>query len=270
MVQCPRCKNEVQDDALFCTHCGMKIEIKSTRKLEEKAVVDRDLTLNILQEKCGFSFQEDNLPPETISDIGSLTKTLKQINQLNTENPNMKKSVRNLRDLYRIVKLIGISSLLIGLIYFLSSILGGISYSLTVAPYFLTFLSFGIIVWISSIVMNKTLYEPRYIKYVDASETYNDLRKKEKELSEKICEEVTEIYEKKARPKKAELKIDFSTILQAVGAVSNTIQNFKCKNCGAPVALPYSGSSVRCNYCGEIIEAVDVLKKVKDSLNLKE
>lgn len=270
MPQCPRCSNKVADDALFCTFCGMKMKIEVKSQPKKATVIDRNYTLNILKEKCGFSFEEDKLSTSTEKEIGSLTNTYKGIEQLNIQVPILRKKVRNARDFYSIVRIIGFFSLLIGILYFLYSAFSGIEYVLSVAPYFITFLSFGIITLIIAVVINKSIYEPRYVKHAEASETYNELRKKEKMLSENICQELIELHEQKKSFQKAKLDIGFSNILHAIEEVSNVVQNYKCEKCGASVTIPNNGNAVRCNYCGAIVKATDVLTKVKDIINLKE
>jgi transcription initiation factor IIE alpha subunit len=60
---------------------------------------------------------------------------------------------------------------------------------------------------------------------------------------------------------------DFSALRDQMANGGIVVTTVKCPSCGANLDLPEKGDSIRCEYCGSNVQAVDVMQKLKELLS---
>jgi hypothetical protein len=65
-----------------------------------------------------------------------------------------------------------------------------------------------------------------------------------------------------------QMSIDYSGIASLLKQKGLFVKAVKCPACGGKLPLPESGDVVRCEYCDTLVQATDVLDKLRDSLRL--
>jgi len=72
-----------------------------------------------------------------------------------------------------------------------------------------------------------------------------------------------EEIEAEKRKERVQVVLDFSSLKEYMEKGGLVLQKTKCPECGAPMALPTSGSQTKCEHCGSTIYAQDIFEKVK-------
>lgn len=85
-------------------------------------------------------------------------------------------------------------------------------------------------------------------------------------MSEEIFQQLSEVHEARVRPKMEHVIVDFARILEAARGRGIVLDTIECPSCKATVSLPRSGDTLRCEYCGSSIRAIDLFEKLKVSL----
>jgi hypothetical protein len=81
----------------------------------------------------------------------------------------------------------------------------------------------------------------------------------------RIRDRLMEIEEERKR-EKTQLILDFSflkSILEKGGVV---MQSMRCPSCGANLQMPKSGTTVKCDYCGTSVNAIDIFERLRKLL----
>ena len=68
------------------------------------------------------------------------------------------------------------------------------------------------------------------------------------------------------KKEKLHVLLDFSFIRNYLEKGGIILQTYKCPECGAHIKLPEHGTTIVCKYCGAVIKAEDIFKKIKDFL----
>ena len=85
------------------------------------------------------------------------------------------------------------------------------------------------------------------------------------DLATRIKDRLIEMEEDRKRGT-TQLVLDFSflkSILEKGGVV---MQSMRCPSCGADLQMPKSGSTMKCEYCGTTVKAIDVFDRIRDLL----
>ena len=72
--------------------------------------------------------------------------------------------------------------------------------------------------------------------------------------------------EEERKREKTQLILDFSflkSILEKGGVV---MQSMRCPSCGADLQMPKSGTTVKCDYCGTPVNAIDIFERIRGLL----
>jgi DNA-directed RNA polymerase subunit RPC12/RpoP len=57
--------------------------------------------------------------------------------------------------------------------------------------------------------------------------------------------------------------LDFSFLKAEMEKGGLVVQSVKCPSCSAAIALPQTGSTTKCEYCGATVFAQDVFDRIK-------
>ncbi len=60
---------------------------------------------------------------------------------------------------------------------------------------------------------------------------------------------------------------DFSALRDQMARGGIVVTTVRCPSCGANIDLPSTGDTIKCGYCGSSIQAIDLLKKLKELLS---
>jgi hypothetical protein len=63
------------------------------------------------------------------------------------------------------------------------------------------------------------------------------------------------------------VQMDFNSLINQLGNKGIMLTSFQCPQCGSPCTIPKTGSSFKCESCGDTIEVTDVFDKFKGILN---
>jgi len=66
------------------------------------------------------------------------------------------------------------------------------------------------------------------------------------------------------RKERVHIMLDFGFLRDYMSKGGLSLQVVKCPQCGAPMSLPKEGSQVKCDHCGAIVFAQDIMDKVKE------
>jgi DNA-directed RNA polymerase subunit RPC12/RpoP len=65
------------------------------------------------------------------------------------------------------------------------------------------------------------------------------------------------------RKDRVHIMLDFGFLRDYMSKGGLSLQVVKCPQCGAPMSLPKEGNQVRCDHCGTMVFAQDIMEKVK-------
>ncbi len=85
------------------------------------------------------------------------------------------------------------------------------------------------------------------------------------DLAVRIKDRLIEMEEDRKKGK-TQLVLDFSflkSILERGGVV---MQSMRCPSCGADLQMPKSGTTLKCDYCGTSVNAIDILERIRGLL----
>ena len=204
---------------------------------------EKTRVLELIQKECGLPFQEEDILQEVKKEIESLAKRLYELNQV-------KINFEEQRQRYIILKLLFVVLSLCGVVVYFTGI-----YLLWLNVLYPTsvLLSFLGVFLLITVVLNYLYFYMRASKrFADLHQMYGSMREKwildMKELSNRI---------------RAVLKVDFLAVKEEARAKGFIVQKLRCRNCGAPIIIPESGSSVSCEYCRKEIKAFEILKEIR-------
>lgn len=66
------------------------------------------------------------------------------------------------------------------------------------------------------------------------------------------------------RRERVHIMLDFSFLRDYMSKGGLSMQVIKCPQCGGPMSLPKEGNQVRCDHCGSMVFAQDIMDKVKE------
>jgi hypothetical protein len=72
-----------------------------------------------------------------------------------------------------------------------------------------------------------------------------------------------EEIEAEKRKERVQVLLDFSSLKEYMEKGGLVLQKTKYPECGAPMALPTSGSQTKCEHCGSTVYTQDIFEKVK-------
>ena len=81
-------------------------------------------------------------------------------------------------------------------------------------------------------------------------------------ITEQCCKRKEQIEAEKKK-ERFQVVLDFSSLKDYMEKGGLVLQKTKCPECGAPIALPTSGSQTKCEHCGSTVYAQDIFEKVK-------
>lgn len=61
---------------------------------------------------------------------------------------------------------------------------------------------------------------------------------------------------------------DFSALRDQMANGGIVVTTVRCPSCGANIDLPSTGDTIKCGYCGSSIQAIDLLRKLKELLSI--
>jgi len=204
---------------------------------------EKTRVLELIQKECGFPFQEEDLLQEVKKEIESLTKRLHELNQV-------KINVEEQRQRYIILKLLFVVLSVCGAVIYFTGIYLLWLNVLYPTSVLLAFLGVFLLI---TVALNYLYF------YMRASSRFADLHKMYGSMREKWILDMRELSNRI----KAVLKVDFVAVKEEAMAKGFMVQKLRCKNCGAPIIIPESGSSMSCEYCRKEIKAFDILKAIR-------
>jgi ribosomal protein S27AE len=77
------------------------------------------------------------------------------------------------------------------------------------------------------------------------------------------CRKRKEEMEAEKKKERVQIVLDFSSLKDYMEKGGLVLQKTKCPECGAPMALPTTGTQTRCEHCGSTVYAQDIFEKVK-------
>lgn len=213
----------------------------------------RRRVIEMISEKLGFPFKEEDLSPKLRSRIGALAAEIDKAWSLESLRSLHKKKVRKL-------SLWILSFSMLGLIFSLLLVL---------------LLSWGAIVigflfWSGAyLAYRKRMKEKEMAERIEseANAIWSRVSKNISQLTESAYSELSALYEARVRPTVRHVTIDFASIIKAARGRGIILDTIVCPYCGAPVNLPKVGESFECKHCGRTIKATDVFDKLKSIIS---
>jgi len=213
----------------------------------------RSRTIELISEKLGFSFKEEDLPPKLRIEIGAVATKLDQLWNLQTSSKGHELTAHSLRSWSFLVGTIG-------LIILMLTFAGG---GWAAAVIGLVFLGVAYLIHKQHEMEKKTA---EHIKS-EANTLWAGISEDIPRLAEAAYTDLSALYEARVRPTIKHITIDFASIVQAAKGRGIILDMIECPNCKGAVKLPKSGDSFECQYCGKIIKATSVFDKLKDIID---
>ncbi len=82
-------------------------------------------------------------------------------------------------------------------------------------------------------------------------------------LHHRIKSRLAEIEDEHERAP-TQLVLDFTFLKSILEEGGIMVQAMKCPTCGASIDMPESGATIKCEYCGTNVRAVDLLERIKE------
>lgn len=212
----------------------------------------RSRTIELISEKLGFSFKEEDLPPKLRVQIGAVATKIDQLWSLQTSSRDHEMSARSLGSWAFLVGIIGFIILVI-------TVAGG-GWAAAVAG--LMFLGVAYLIYKKRKTERKTAERIKS----EANILWAEISEDTSRLAKAAYTDLSALYEARVRPTIKHITIDFASIIQAAKGRGIILDMIECPNCKGAVKLPKSGDSFECQYCGRIIKATNVFDKLKDIL----
>lgn len=219
------------------------------------------MVLDALRERCGFTFDENNLSPAVRQEITALSTELTRIDPLRHRLYEAGEMTRRQRTSIFRARLVGAIFILVGLLTLTGSIAAGaVVILIGVLPF----------VWVSRTGSSrlKMGLDIRAKAKSEVEWAEAQLGVKLGELAKVIVSELSELHEQMLHPRQVNLNVnmDFSWLRTEMEKGGLLLTTVKCPQCGGKLELPKSGDLVSCKYCGSVIHAVDVFDKLKTLL----
>jgi len=84
-------------------------------------------------------------------------------------------------------------------------------------------------------------------------------------ISSQLSSRLAEIDEEKRRSR-IQYVVDFSFLKAQMERGGISLQSIKCPSCGACVEMPAQGNTLKCTYCGSLVQSQDVYERMKGLL----
>ena len=219
---------------------------------------ERASVMNVIYEKCGFQFEENDLSPATRQSITNIAQKRGEINSLRQRVFELgERETREHQSFMRNLMLGGFL-ILIGLLVLAAS---------PVVAFIIVIL--GVIGVYHAYHSVKPRYEQMAVakgrQQSDVDWQEAQLNVGVDSLAKGIVSELSELHEQKLHPKQVNLNVnlDFSWLRGQMDKGGLVLSMVKCPQCGSTLDLPETGSLVKCQYCGSPIRATDVFDKLK-------
>lgn len=203
----------------------------------------RSRVINMISQRLGFSFREEDLPPKLRKEIGFVAQRLDMYDQT----------------VFTIKKTKSTASNRIGVIVFL----------IIVGVIFCFVYLIGIVFFVATFFAYRS-YKKIKMKVKDKEAEADSLRleidNRVKQLSDSAYGELSLLHEARVRPTVKHLMVDFADIAQAVKGKGIILSTIECPYCKGAVEIPESGEYFKCKYCGKTIYATKIFDKIKGIL----
>ncbi|MCS7385799.1 MAG: hypothetical protein NDF55_03525 [archaeon GB-1867-005] len=216
----------------------------------------RHVVIEMISDKLGFPFNEEELSPKTRRQIGITSKKVEELTHLLELKTSYESNSTS---------------------YFLYSFIAGFFGAILLIPaaYNPPELSYPFT------IMSWPCLGASFILFWKAIADHNrsnEIKSKINALEDTILEEVSHLadlvnaeisllYESRIRPTIRHVSIDFAKIMEVAKNLGITLETIECPHCGGSLKLPKTGDYLKCPYCGKTIKVIDVFDKLKEILS---
>ena len=200
----------------------------------------RRRTMELLKDKCGFSFKEEDLSPSIRKEIGFLSHRLVEMDNFSLDSETKNKIVGDKRILSYFFYLISAVFFLYGVLFQFGSIVINLTF-IIVSPIFI------LIGYTCHLSSKHDLEKFVAESLVSSRNTWDsDL----KSLSDKIIEELKEVHEVKLHPTIRQEVIQYNISTKFEFGKNGALM-IECPYCKASSQLASKINPVKCSYCGK-------------------
>lgn len=205
----------------------------------------RSRIIDMISQRLGFSFREEDLPPKLRKKIGLIAQREELYDQISSQ-IGRKKTIATQ------ITVVILFFLFLGLFMVLLAVWFGVAFMLVA------------IVGYLALRREKTLTKDMES---EATSLRSEIDTDVDELSESAYNELSLLHEARVRPTIKHLMLDFADIIQAVKGKGIILSTIECPYCKGAVEIPESGEYFKCKYCGKTIYATKIFDKLKDMLS---